>query len=110
MMTGLDIAALGVISLVCWQGYHKRRLWFVVPVYLFLRLGKGLSFWVQFFIYGLPTVSGLLLCHWINTHGWHATAAGGMLFGMVIGLEAMRIAEDEQKWNREQQCDTKLEP
>jgi len=43
-----------------------------------------------------------------NTHGWDARAAGGMLIGMTIGLEAMRIAEEDQKWKQEQ-CDAELE-
>ncbi len=108
MILALDFAMLAVIVTLCWQGYHKRRLWFVAPVYLWLKLAKGRSFWVQFLIFGPITVSFLLLCHWINTHGWHATAAGGMLFGMTLGLEAMRIAEEEQKWNKEQ-CDAEME-
>jgi len=42
MMLALDFAMLGVIGIICWQGYQKRRLWFEAPVYLLLRLGKGL--------------------------------------------------------------------
>ena len=97
----LDIILFAAIATVCWQGYHKRRLWFVIPVYVWLRMGKGRSFWVQFMIFAPTTVCGLLLCHWVNTHGWHATAAGGMLFGMTLGLEAMRIAEEESKYKKE---------
>jgi len=108
MMLALDILLLAAIAWLCWQGYHKRRLWFVVPLYLWLKLGKGRGFWKQFLIFGPATVCWLLLCHWINTHGWHATAAGGMLFAMTTGLEAMRMAEEEQKWNREQ-CDAELD-
>ncbi|MDQ7000493.1 MAG: hypothetical protein Q9M12_06375 [Mariprofundus sp.] len=107
-MLALDITVFAIIGTICWQGYYKRRLWFEAPVYLLLRLGKGRGFWTQWFMYGPPVVGGLLLCHWLNTHGWHATAAGGMLFGMTIGLEAMRIAEEEQKWKREK-CDVELE-
>jgi len=107
-MLALDFAMLALIAALCWQGYRKRRLWFVVPVFLWLKLGRGRSFWMQFLIFGPMTVAFLLLCHWVNTHGWHATAAGGMLFGMTIGLEAMRMAEDEQKW-RNEQCDAELE-
>ncbi len=108
MMLALDIALFAAIATLCWQGYHKRRLWFVVPVYLWLKLGKGRGFWMQFLVFGPVTVIGLLICHWINTHGWHATAAGGILFGMTLGLEAMRIAEEEQRWKREK-CDVELE-
>ncbi len=108
MMMALDIALFAVIAGLCWQGYQKRRLWFVVPLYLWLRLGKGRGFWQQFLIYGPAIVVWLLLCHWVNTHGWHATAAGGMLIAMTIGLQAMRMAEDEQKWNKKQ-YDTEME-
>jgi len=108
MTIALDIAIFSVIATVCWQGYHKRRLWFVIPVYLWLNLGKGRGFWMQFIIFGPGTVCGLLLCHWVNTHGWHATAAGGMLFGMTLGLAAMRIVEEEYKWKKEH-CDAELE-
>jgi len=106
--TLLDFSVLAAIASLCWQGYQKRRLWFETPVYLLLRLGKGRGYWLQLLMYGLPIVGGLLLCHWINTHGWHASAAGGMLIAMTIGLAAMRIAEEEQKWNKEQ-CDAELE-
>ncbi|MDX8413043.1 MAG: hypothetical protein R8J85_03055 [Mariprofundales bacterium] len=108
MGTLLDFALLVVIATLCRQGYQQRKLWFTVPVQLFLRLGRGRGFAMQLLIYGAPTVAGLLLCHWINTHGWHATAAGGILIGMMVGMEAMRIAEEEQKW-RQKQCDTELE-
>ena len=107
-MIALDLLLLSAIAWICWQGYHKCRLWFVVPVYLWMKSGKGRGFWKQFLVFGLPTVGWLLLCHWINTHGWHATAAGGMLFAMTVGLQAMRLAEEEFKWNRDQ-CDSELE-
>ena len=100
--TILDLAVLGAITLLCWQGYRKRSLWFEVPVYMWFRLARGHGFWVQFLLFGPAVVIWLLLCHWINTHGWHATAAGGMLIGMTIGLEAMRIAEEQQQWKKEQ--------
>jgi len=108
MNTLLDLGGLVIIATLCWQGYQKQRLWFKVPVYLFLRLGRGRGFAMQLLIYGIPTVAGLLLCHWTNTHGWHATAAGGIVIGMTVGLEAMRIAEEEHKW-KQKQCNTELE-
>ncbi|MDQ6987764.1 MAG: hypothetical protein Q9M25_08175 [Mariprofundaceae bacterium] len=51
----------------------------------------------QFLSFGPLVVVWLLLCHWLNTHGWHATAASGMLVAMMLGLEAMRSAEERQK-------------
>ena len=98
-MTGilLDLATLVVIALVCWQGYHRRRLWFGMPVYAWFQLARGRGFWAQLLIFGPVVVGWLLLCHWINTHGWHATAAGGILIAMTVGLEAMRTIEEEQR-------------
>jgi len=102
MSTVLDIVLLIAIAMLCWRGYQHRGIWFETAVWLWLRLGRGRGLWVQLLIYGVPTVAALLFCHWVNTHGWHATAAGGMLAGMTIGLTAMRLAEEEQKWAREQ--------
>jgi len=104
----LDIVMFAVIVTLCWQAYFKRRAWFVSLVFFWLELGRGRGFWMQFIIFGPLTVAALLLCHWVNTHGWHATAAGGILFIMTLGLEAMRSAEEEQKWKRKQR-DVELE-
>ncbi len=102
MQLMIDLILLVLIVMYCWEAYSKRRLWFVVPVYLWMKFAKGRGFLAQLLIFSLPTVSWLLLCHWINTHGWHATAAGGMLIAMTVGLQAMRMAEEEQKWKRDQ--------
>ncbi|MDQ6963741.1 MAG: hypothetical protein Q9M13_02340 [Mariprofundales bacterium] len=104
----LDTTLLVVTLLVCWQGYCRRRLWFELPVYLLLRIGRGGGFVIQLLLYGLPIVGWLLLCHRIDTAGWHATAAGGMVLAMTTALEAMRIAEEEYKLGRAE-CDTGME-
>lgn len=101
----IDIALLALIAFGCWRGYQQRALWFTLPVHLLLRLGRRRSYWMQLLIYGPFTIGGLLLCHWINTHGWHASAAGGIVIAMTIGLEAMRIVEEDGKRKREP-CDT----
>ena len=102
-----DILMLVAIATVCWRGYQYRAVWFELPLWLYLQCGRGRGLWVQLVMYGLPVVLWLLLCHWVNTHGWHASAAGGMLIAMSYGLAAMRMAEEEQKWLREQ-CDAEL--
>jgi len=108
-MPALDILLFAIIAWLCWQGYQKRRLWFAIPITLWLKFASDRCFLQQFLIFAPATVCWLLLCHWIDTHGWHATAAGCMLFAMTIGLEAMRMTEEEQKWTMEQ-CDMELKP
>ena len=100
----LDIGLFLMIALLCWRGYQKRQWWMF---YLGRILEKGIqgkSFWRQFFSLGPLLVGWLLLCHWINTHGWHATAAGGILLAMTLGLNAMRNIEEDQK-ARSEKCD-----
>jgi len=36
----------------------------------------------------------------LNTAGWHATAAGGILLAMTVGLDAMRKLEEQQKMEK----------
>ncbi|RMH52724.1 MAG: hypothetical protein D6682_01365 [Zetaproteobacteria bacterium] len=96
-----DLILLIVIVLICWRGYHRRSWWFVLPVGLWIGLGRGRGMWLQLLLFGPVVVGWLLLCHWVNTHGWHATAAGGILFAMTVGLQAMRSFEEEQKQARE---------
>jgi len=108
MLVAFDVAVFAVIVALCWQAYFKRRAWFVSLVFFWLEMGRDRGFWMQFLIFCPPVVVALLLCHWVNTHGWHATAAGGILFMMTLGLEAMRSAEEIQKWKKKQ-SDMELE-
>jgi len=67
---------------------------------LWIGLCRGRGPWLQLLLFGPVVVGWLLFCHWVNTHGWHATAAGGILFAMTVGLQAMRSVEEEQKQTR----------
>jgi len=91
--------------LLFWDGYGHRKLWFCF-------LGKWLAnicryrvYWRQLLVVGPLIVIWLLFCHWVNTHGWHGIAASGIFIAMMLGLNAMRQIEEQQKWEKEQ-CDT----
>lgn len=92
-----DIAMLLLISFVSWRGYRDRQTWFRLIPHLIWTRCQGRSFLMQLLIFGPVIVGWLLLCHFVSTHGWQATAAGGMLFGMALALEALRSAEERQK-------------
>ncbi|OIO70216.1 MAG: hypothetical protein COW19_08145 [Zetaproteobacteria bacterium CG12_big_fil_rev_8_21_14_0_65_55_1124] len=97
MLTVLDIALLVGIALLCWRGYRENGLWLCYVGQLLHRLLRGKGFWGQLFRFAPVVVGWLLLCHWVNTAGWHATAAGGILLAMTVGLDAMRKLEEQQK-------------
>jgi len=103
-MIAIDIGIFLIIALLCWRGYQQRRLWLFYLGRLLEDLIQGRSFWSQLLRLGPLFVGWLLLCHWVNTHGWHGTAAGGILLAMTLGLNAMRTIEEQQKWEKEQ-CD-----
>ena len=92
-----DVLLLVGIGIVCWRGYRQRRPWLELLVQLMWRIGNGRGLWGQVFRYAPFIVGWLLLCHWVNTHGWHATAAGGVLLAMTLALHAMRCWEERQK-------------
>jgi len=97
MNTAIDFFLFLLIGGACWYGYHYRQAWFCMTPYLLWRLCRGRGPGRQLLVFGPTVVGWLLLCHWLNAHEWHATAAGGMLFAMTLGLEAMRSAEERQK-------------
>ncbi len=97
MLMALDILLLIAIAILCWRGYRNRSLWLDVVGQLLAHLLRNKGFWGQLFSFAPVVVGWLLLCHRINTAGWHATAAGGILLAMTIGLDAMRNLEEEQK-------------
>jgi uncharacterized membrane protein len=97
MLTVLDIALFIGLALLCWRGYRGNGTWLIYIGQLLHRLLRGKSFWGQLFRFAPLAITWLLLCHWVNTAGWHATAAGGILLAMTIGLDAMRKLEEEQK-------------
>ncbi|MDQ6950127.1 MAG: hypothetical protein Q9M26_00510 [Mariprofundales bacterium] len=98
----LDLTIFGMIAVLCWRGYQQRQIWLSMPPYLLMRACHNRSAWLQLVIFGPITIIWLLSCHWINAHGWHATAAGGILLAMTMGLEAMRSVEERQKEKRAQ--------
>jgi len=100
LFTVLDIVLLALIAMVCWRGYRGIDPWLSYFGQWLGRLLHGKGFWQQLFTFGPMIVAWLLLCHRINTAGWHATAAGGILVAMTVGLDAMRSLEKQQKQGR----------
>jgi len=98
MKTVVDIVLLAGILGACWQGYRQRHIWFCLIPGLLLHIGRQRSFLFRFCLYAPLFVGWLLLCHWLNAQGWHATSAGLFGFAMVSGLEAMR--QVEERWKR----------
>jgi len=97
MAIALDIALFLGIALLCWRGYYGKGLWLLYANQFMQRLLHGKGFWGQL-VSSAPLVVGwLLLCHRVNTAGWHASAAGGILLAMTVGLDAMRKLEERQK-------------
>lgn len=97
MDTLLDISAFLLIAMLCWRGYQLRQNWFCLIPYLLWRQCQGRGVARQLLVFSPVVVGWLILCHWLNAHGWHATGAGGMLFAMTLGLDAMRSVEERQK-------------
>jgi len=100
MLIALDILLFTAITTICWRGYRYRSLWLAVVGQLLARLLCRKGFWGQLFSFAPIAISWLLLCHWVNTAGWHATAAGGILLAMTVGLDAMRNLEEKQKMEK----------
>jgi len=100
LLTLLDVALFALIALLCWRGYRGIDPWLMHFVQWLGRILQGKGFWRQLFTFGPIIVGWLLLCHRVNTLGWHATAAGGILLAMTVGLDAMRRLEEQQKRER----------
>lgn len=100
MLIALDISFLIAIAVLCWRGYRYRSVWLAMVGQLLARLLGSKGFWGQLFSFAPLAIFWLLLCHWVNTAGWHATAAGGILLAMTIGLDAMRNMEEKQKMEK----------
>ncbi|MDX8391920.1 MAG: hypothetical protein R8K53_05055 [Mariprofundaceae bacterium] len=97
MKLAIDVGALAVLLFVCWRGYQQRRFWLCTMTALLLHIGRERVFCFRFVIYSPIFVGWLLLCHWMDVKGWHATAAGLMALSMTIALEAMRQSEERRK-------------
>ncbi|TLS66132.1 hypothetical protein FE236_09175 [Mariprofundus erugo] len=102
MDTLLDISLFLLIAWLCWRGYNGRQSWLRMIPYLIWQQCQGRGMIRQLLVFAPVVVGWLLLCHWLNAHGWHATGAGGMLFAMTLGLDAMRSAEERQKMGNQQ--------
>lgn len=100
LLTIVDIVLFVLIAMLCWRGYRGIDPWLCYFGQWLDRLLHGKGFWRQLFTFGPMMVVWLLLCHRINTAGWHATAAGGILLAMTVGLDAMRSLEEKQKQGR----------
>lgn len=96
-MIFLDVLILIAATYICWKGYRHRQDWLLLIHLLLARLLKEKGFWNQLLRVGPIVVIWLMMCHWINTHGWHATAASGILLAMTVALNKMRALEEAQK-------------
>lgn len=94
MLMTLDIA------LLCWRGYQGHGVWLSVVGQMLYRLLHGHGFWDQLLRFAPIAIGWLMLCHRVNTAGWHALGAGGILIAMTDGLDAMRKLEEQQKMER----------
>ncbi len=97
MKAVLDILVLVVVATACWRGYGQRDSWLRMLVGWLMHQVRGHGFWGQWLRFGPLVVGWLLFCHWLNTHGWHASGAAGIVLAMTLGLDAMRSIEEEQK-------------
>lgn len=100
MSTTLDLVFFVIIAMLCWRGYRGGALWLTCIGRVLYRLLNGKSFSGQLLRFAPLAVGWLMLCHRVNTEGWHATAAGGIMIAMTIGLDAMRTLEEQQKTER----------
>ncbi|RLL54739.1 hypothetical protein D8Y20_02870 [Mariprofundus sp. EBB-1] len=66
-----------------------------------MKLAEGRAAIVQLLIYAPLFVVWLLACHWLDVQGWHGLGASGIGFAMLLGLQALRMLEENQKRLRE---------
>jgi len=81
--------------------YQRQSLWIRFLPYVLLKLGQGRSSIPQLLIYSPVIVCWLLACHWLDVKGWHGLGAFGIGFAMLLGLQALRMLEENQKRLRE---------
>ncbi|MDX8402325.1 MAG: hypothetical protein R8K47_06815, partial [Mariprofundaceae bacterium] len=68
-----DLALGGGLILLWVRACRRRQTWMSWLVTVFLHGLAGRSAWAQLARFGPLAVGWLLLCHWVNTHGWHVT-------------------------------------
>ncbi len=94
LLTLVDLALGGALIAFWVRACHRRRPWMSWLVTGMLHALAGRGAFGQLLRFGPLIVGWLLLCHWVNTHGWHVTAASGIVLAMALALEAMRQAEE----------------
>jgi len=97
MSVMLNLAVFLVFMGSVLLAYQRQALWLRLLPYIILKCGKGRSSLIQLLMYGTSFVLWLLACHWLDVKGWHGLGAAGMGFGMILGLQAMRYLEEQQK-------------
>jgi len=93
----LNLVIFFVLMGFALRGYQRQATWLRLIPFALLKFGEGRHFILQWLIYSPLFVSWLLLCHWVDVKGWHGLGAAFMGFAMLLGLQAMRHLEEEQK-------------
>ncbi len=101
MMILVHLVLFVVLMGLSARAYQHQSLWIRFVPYLLLKLAKGRSAIVQLLIYAPIIVAWLLVCHWLDVQGWHGLGAFGIGFAMLLGLQALRMMEENQKRLRE---------
>jgi len=101
MMVVLHCVLFIILMGLSARAYQRQSLWIRFLPYLLLKLAEGRAGIVQLVIYAPLIVMWLLVCHWLDVQGWHGLGASGIGFAMLLGLQALRMLEENQKQLRE---------
>ncbi|RMH61915.1 MAG: hypothetical protein D6678_02485 [Zetaproteobacteria bacterium] len=96
-----NLFLFAIVAGLCLRAYQRRQAWLVAVAGLLFKVGRDRSLVAQCLLLGPVVVGWLLACHWLNTHGWHGPAAGGIALAMTVGMQLMRDWEERQKGLRE---------
>ncbi len=102
MRLALDMGGLALLLAAGFQGYRQRAPWFTRIAAGLMAAVSNRGFFRRFLILAPVFVGWLLLCHWTDVRGFHATAAGLMALAMAVGLDAMRQFEESRHDKEEQ--------
>ncbi len=105
MMAVLHVLLFIVLMGLSGRAYLHQSMWIRVLPYLLLKLAEGRAGMIQLLIYAPIIVMWLLGCHWLDVQGWHGLGASGIGFAMILGLQALRMLEENQKRLREDSQD-----